>query len=120
MRTTFPIAKYLQRTAGQSAVSTGRPGFNLARSLYVKPSLAHGVAGISKAIVGAGGASLEVIQRRTAICAGCEHGKVVAGMFQQCDLCACWTWAKVRNAGEACPINKWPAESPASESSTPG
>ena len=68
----------------------------------------HGATGIAKAITGTGGASEELVARRTAICnAPCEHAVTSLGVFQTCNLCGCSTWAKVRNATEKCPAGKW-------------
>lgn len=69
----------------------------------------HGAIGIARAVTGTGGADEEMIERRTAICAGCPHSIKTAGVFQSCELCGCSTWAKVRNADEHCPDDpsKW-------------
>lgn len=68
---------------------------------------ARGAAGIAKAVLGAGGASLELIESRTEICKGCEHAILSLGVLSRCKLCGCATWAKVRNATEKCPAGKW-------------
>ncbi len=70
-------------------------------------ALAHGAAGIARAVTGTGGASAELIEQRTAICAACPHAVLSLGVLQRCDLCGCSTWGKVRNAGEKCPAGKW-------------
>jgi hypothetical protein len=70
-------------------------------------TIAHGAAGIARALTGTGGADESLIASRTAICAGCEHAQLVAGRLQRCGLCGCATWAKVRNRTEHCPVGKW-------------
>jgi hypothetical protein len=67
----------------------------------------HSAAGIAKAVAGQGGADDETIANRTAICTACDQAVMVAGTFQQCTICKCATWAKVRNATEKCPLGKW-------------
>lgn len=69
--------------------------------------VAHGAAGIAKAVLGVGGASPELIEQRTEICKGCEHAILSLGVLSRCKLCGCATWAKVRNANEKCPAGKW-------------
>jgi hypothetical protein len=80
------------------------------QNLYPKltrPSVAHGVAGIAKAVAGAGGADAESIEKRSRICGDCEHNVVSVGLVRRCELCACLLWAKVRNLDEKCPEGKW-------------
>lgn len=50
-----------------------------------------------------------LIAERTAICTTCHEAEMVGGLFRRCKICRCATWAKVRNASEACPIGKWGA-----------
>lgn len=69
--------------------------------------VAHGLVGIAKAVTGTGGASDELVKHRTAICSGCEHAELIAGILQNCKICGCSTWAKIRNADEKCPEGKW-------------
>lgn len=69
--------------------------------------LAHGAIGIGRAVTGTGGASVELVEKRTAICDGCHHAVKTAGVVGQCKLCGCLLWAKVRNAAEKCPAGKW-------------
>lgn len=50
----------------------------------------------------------EELERRKAICAGCEFWDPEA--FQgtgRCLKCGCSTWAKLRMATESCPVGKW-------------
>jgi len=73
-------------------------------------TIAHGVAGIAKAVTGQGGADAELVAKRSQICGECEHNVVSMaslGMVYKCDLCDCLTWAKARNLNEKCPIGKW-------------
>lgn len=52
--------------------------------------------------------SPEELERRRAICAGCEFWESTA--FQgtgRCSKCGCSTWAKLQMATEKCPIDKW-------------
>ena len=76
---------------------------------WSKLPIITGAIGVARAITGTGGASEEVIQRRTSICMACDHRIVIGGFLHQCKLCGCSTWAKVRNAEEHCPDNppKW-------------
>jgi hypothetical protein len=109
----------LARCAGQCACTDGQPieqhadagecpaGKFAGRSASPLTMIAHGAAGIAKAVTATGGASEEVIRSRTAICGGCPEAVMVAGVFQKCEVCGCGTWAKVRNAAEACPLGKW-------------
>jgi hypothetical protein len=69
--------------------------------------LASGAAGVVRAVTGAGGASRELIDSRLAVCGTCPHAVVVGGLFRQCSICKCATWAKVRNVNERCPAGKW-------------
>jgi hypothetical protein len=70
-------------------------------------TIAHGAAGIARAVTGTGGADDELIQKRTSICAGCEQNVLSLGLIHRCQLCGCLTWAKARNLEEKCPANKW-------------
>jgi len=82
------------------------------QNMYPQPqqqpiNIAHGAAGIFKAVTGTGGADSELISKRAAICEHCEHNKLTFGMIHRCDLCGCLTWAKTRNLEEKCPAGKW-------------
>ena|SRR6185312_1697901 len=70
--------------------------------------VAHGAAGIARAVTGTGGASDELIASRTEICEACPNWSKPMGVGR-CKLCGCLTWAKVRNAAERCPDTppKW-------------
>jgi hypothetical protein len=70
-------------------------------------TIAHGAAGIARAVTGTGGADQQLIQKRTSICATCEHNELTMGLIHRCKLCGCLTWAKARNLEEKCPVNKW-------------
>ncbi|HEY8750896.1 MAG TPA: hypothetical protein VIM11_23130 [Tepidisphaeraceae bacterium] len=70
-------------------------------------TLAHGAAGIARAVTGTGGADEQVIQNRTNICTTCEHNVLSLGLIHRCELCGCLTWAKTRNLEEKCPAGKW-------------
>jgi hypothetical protein len=77
------------------------------------PPLKTQVASASKSLFkwassGMKNVSAEELDRRRAICAGCEFWDVQA--FQgtgRCQKCGCSTWAKLRMATEKCPIDKW-------------
>ncbi len=77
-------------------------------------TVAHGAAGIAKAVVRIDRASDADIAARKAICAGCEHAVMRFGVFQQCKICGCATAAKIRNAKESCPlpVPKWTSVDP--------
>jgi hypothetical protein len=82
------------------------------QNLYPVPkttaeTIAHGVAGIAKALTGTGGADEQQIKSRLAICSTCEHNILSLGLIYRCDLCGCLTWAKARNLEEKCPAGKW-------------
>ena len=72
-----------------------------------RPKLAHGAAGIARAVAGAGGADRKLIEHRAGICGGCEQNQLSLGMIMRCKLCGCITWAKIRNVEEKCPAGKW-------------
>jgi hypothetical protein len=87
-------------------VDRRRPGIP-PRQVLTPVKVAHGVVGLVKAITGTGGATAETVAARVAVCNACPNASWIAGMLIQCRLCGCSTWAKVRNAGETCPIGKW-------------
>lgn len=70
-------------------------------------TVAHGLAGIARAVTGTGGAEDPLVERRLSICATCPHNVVTLGMVNRCELCGCLTWAKARNLEEKCPAGKW-------------
>jgi hypothetical protein len=81
---------------------------NMYPQSQVKPiNLAHGAAGLVRAVTGTGGADTELIEKRAAICTSCEHNKLSLGLIYRCELCGCLTWAKTRNLEEKCPAGKW-------------
>lgn len=71
--------------------------------------VAHGVAGVAKALVGIDITPLDEQLRRARICKGgpgippCESSGI--GLF--CGECGCIIAAKIRNASEHCPKGKW-------------
>lgn len=67
--------------------------------------LAHGVAGVAKAMCGVDRADDAEIERRLALCAGCEHA--TTGLVGRCGLCGCAWKFKIRVKGEKCPAGKW-------------
>lgn len=67
--------------------------------------IAHGIAGLAKAAVGADRASDETIAARRETCRACEHN--TGGAVVRCRLCGCALRAKTRLAGEHCPVGKW-------------
>lgn len=68
--------------------------------------VAHGAAGIAAAVAGVDKASDEEIERRQAICKGCEFAVKVLGVFKKCGKCGCVIKAKIRLASEHCPLEK--------------
>ena len=70
-------------------------------------TIAHGVAGLARAVTGTGGADAQTVKDRLRICGQCEHNKLTMGMIHRCELCGCLTWAKARNLTEKCPAGKW-------------
>jgi hypothetical protein len=52
--------------------------------------------------------SEELLNKRKAICEGCEfwNSQAVRGLGR-CMKCGCLTWIKIRMATEKCPIGKW-------------
>ena len=103
---------------GRSIVELGNLGIcPLGKFAAADPSLVetimHGAAGIAKAVAGIDPASKETVDRRRLACFGdatqdpplprCEQ----AASGGVCNKCGCWLWAKIRNAGEKCPIGKW-------------
>jgi hypothetical protein len=73
----------------------------------VVSTIAHGAAGIARAVTGTGGANEELVRKRTSICATCQHNVLSLGLIHKCELCGCLTWAKARNLEEKCPAGKW-------------
>lgn len=70
-------------------------------------NITEGIKGLALALTGLGGASDETIRERTEICGKCPHAVMVMGVLQQCSICGCATWAKIRNEGEKCPDGRW-------------
>ena len=47
------------------------------------------------------------LDRRLALCRGCEHfGRVLGGLLEGCTLCGC-TNLKPRLTRASCPLHKW-------------
>lgn len=69
--------------------------------------IAHGAAGIAKATLGINRPSREFIVQRTAICNSCPQAVLHLGVIQQCKLCGCSTFVKLRIKSEKCPLNQW-------------
>lgn len=67
--------------------------------------VAHGIAGVAKALTGRDKASAETIAARLAVCATCEHR--AAGVVTRCTLCGCALRLKLKLQGEKCPASKW-------------
>ncbi len=67
----------------------------------------HGVAGIAKAVMHIGRAGDAMIQGRREICAACPEATLVAGIVKRCAKCGCVIEAKILNADEKCPLDKW-------------
>lgn len=97
--------EWAERNGKRHLIGTGRVLFLDERRTGGLSRVAHGAVGIARAVTGTGGASAELIDRRSAICAACEHWRAVG--MGRCDLCGCLTWAKVRNKDEKCPVGKW-------------
>jgi len=97
-----------------SGLYGGRPSRGVCRHIcpnrqgaLTAQTILRGAVGITKAITGQDRASQETITRRTQTCRDCPQAQITAGLFWRCRLCGCATWAKVRNAGEKCPVAKW-------------
>jgi hypothetical protein len=80
----------------------------------VAGTLAHGAAGVTKAIARIDRPSDEVIAEREATCKGCDRATVQLLVLKSCSACGCNLWAKVRNGAERCPLGKWGASPPSS------
>jgi hypothetical protein len=68
----------------------------------------HGAVGLTKAALGIGYASPDVIAQRRATCAQCEHAMGdIRNIMTRCAICDCFLAAKTKLASEKCPIGKW-------------
>jgi hypothetical protein len=67
----------------------------------------HGAAGVAKALTGTDRADDAEIERRRAVCAGCEYARLTAGVFRSCSICGCSLRLKILVKGEVCPKGKW-------------
>lgn len=83
-----------------------RPDFAEPQPLTIG-GIVHGAAGIAKAVLGIDAADAETAKRREAVCGACEHVTLTAGVLRRCEICGCALAAKVKIAGEKCPIGKW-------------
>lgn len=77
-------------------------------------TIAHGIAGNVKAIVGIDRPPDDVIRARRRLCLDCEHaeplidaGVIVVGRKTRCGLCSCVIKSKTAVASETCPVGKW-------------
>jgi hypothetical protein len=73
-------------------------------------SVAHGIAGLTKAALRLDRAPFEDIRSRAAICVGADGQKGACEMLQWgliCSKCNCLVTAKIRVASERCPLDKW-------------
>jgi hypothetical protein len=62
----------------------------------------RGAIGMAKAYTGIAQADLATAEARYAICQACLHNDL-----GQCRLCGCFVAAKIRNAAESCPAQRW-------------
>ena len=77
--------------------------------------VAHGVAGLTQAVLGIDRAPEEVVMARRLTCRNCPHStkhptkKTSEGLplVSLCDLCFCLIRGKTANAAERCPDNRW-------------
>lgn len=80
------------------------------QNLFPPPNdakLVRGAVGLARAVTGTGGADPKLVEQRQKLCSRCIHHHLTLGLLYQCDLCGCFTWAKVRNQTEKCPAGKW-------------
>jgi len=71
------------------------------RRMGIGDVVAGGI-GVAKAFFGIDKSPDELISERYNICQSCDKNN-----FGMCAICNCYIAAKVRIAGESCPINKW-------------
>jgi hypothetical protein len=72
--------------------------------------VAHGAAGIAKAIVNADPVPDDVLAHRRATCEGCNQN--TGGVLPLCRWCDCVLRAKTKLARESCPLGLWAAYKP--------
>jgi hypothetical protein len=80
------------------------------QNLFPPPAdskLVRGAIGVARAVTGTGGADPQLVQDRWNICSRCPQNQLSLGLVYKCNLCGCFTWAKVRNRDEKCPAGKW-------------
>ena len=83
------------------------------KSLWHRASeLVTGGIGVGKAFLGVDASEEDVLKARWAIChGGSINGELVSACdqhhFGQCKACGCFIAAKIRIAGESCPLGKW-------------
>lgn len=72
-------------------------------------AIAHGAAGLAKAVLHIDRASDETIAARRSICAGCPESKSIGGIVMVCNKCGCAWGAKIVIESEKCPlpVPKW-------------
>jgi len=90
-------------------IDASKPAVEYVERSMTVAEVAHGAAGLARAIAGVGRASEDVRAARLATCNGCEHNTAATGFFPTCGLCGCLLGAKVADAAESCPAGKWPA-----------
>lgn len=66
--------------------------------------MVRGAVGVAKAALGVQAASEADTRARWAFCQQCDQHDC-----GRCNACGCFTGAKVRVAGESCPLGKWAA-----------
>ncbi len=67
--------------------------------------ITHGAAGLAQWLLGLDAATRPLVEKRLAVCAGCEQRR--NGVIGTCRVCGCALQAKVRLAHEHCPLAKW-------------
>ena len=71
-------------------------------STPAKTNVLKGIIGLTKAHAGFDKAEDATVIERQSICERCEQNDL-----GRCRQCGCYLWAKVRVAGERCPMAKW-------------
>jgi hypothetical protein len=66
--------------------------------------MVRGAVGVAKAALGVQAAPVAEVQARWAFCQQCDQHDC-----GRCLACGCFTGAKIRVAGESCPLGKWVA-----------
>src|ERR1035437_3778824 len=96
-------------------------GYNMCncnQAHYTPATIARGVIGLSKVLLGINLAPKEIIDARRNVCRKCSHStknndpkfSKHNGLtsFSKCDLCLCYISAKSQLEAEKCPLDKWP------------